>query len=128
MAKGLAIPVGVDQRGGAALVEGDDHSEAIMLLALNDDDNEHAWQQDIGIGVDMIFDNKSMGLRARIMARVNSIFRRFEALELYKLVQDSVAWSEEEGELILDFKYVNLESDETKSFSRRFSSSTSAAR
>jgi hypothetical protein len=123
--KGLRVPLGVNMVGGAARNDGDDHASQTLLLALNDDDNTNAFQQELGIGVDMIFDTKNMALRARIMSRVNAIFRRFEQLDLFKLVRGSIKWDDSvEGELSLNLSYINLESDEVKSFSRRFAART----
>lgn len=126
MAKGLIVPVGVNALGGAALSEGDDHNTQTLMMALTDDDNNHAWQQDVGIGADMIFDTKDLTIRARILSRVSSIFRGFQRLDLFKLVPGSIAWDDSiEGELTLSLKYINLESDEVKTFSRRFAAKAS---
>lgn len=120
MAKGLRVPVGCNEFGQAALVEGDNHADTILAMAINDDDNAHAWQTELGIGIDMIFDSKDLGVRAKISARISKIFREFERLALYKLVAGSMAWDDSvEGELTLSFQYVNLESDEVKSFAKR---------
>jgi len=121
MATGLKIPVGVNNRGGTAMVSGDDHATQAIRTALLDNSSTHAFQQDEGLGSDMIFDNMSVGSRARITFRINSIFRAFEALELFKLKSDTIKWTEipEEQELELEFKYINLESDEEKTFNQR---------
>ena len=121
MATGLAIPVGVNKRGGTAMVSKDAHADQVIRTALLDNSSAHAYQQDEGLGADMIFDNMSIGSRARITFRINAIFRRFAALELFKLKSDTIKWTEvpETQELDLEFKYVNLESDEEKTFNER---------
>jgi len=118
MAKGLALPVKASGKGGAILNEGDEHADQIIRTALGDCDSEHAFQQDIGIGSGMIFDIDDENMRAKVLRRLFNIFRLFENEKLFKLQRDSIKWSSEQdkGETTLEFKYINLESDETKTF------------
>lgn len=120
MAKGLALPVGVTSAGGARLSERDEHADQIIFTALSDNDNRNAFQQDLGLGIDMIFGVESAALRAQILRRITNIFRTFEQLELFKLVSESIEFNSNPGtgDLDLTFKYINLESDEVKLFSR----------
>jgi hypothetical protein len=105
------------------LIEGDDNDHKIISLALGSDDNENAFQQDIGLGESMIFDVSDPQLRGRIVAKIRNIFRRFEAQKRYRLLGETMRWAPgEPGELILEFKYINLESDEPKTFSRAYRS------
>lgn len=122
MAKGLRIPVGVDSRGGTAWVEGEDNDFKTIMTALADCENENAFQQGIGLGADMIFDLEDQAIRAQIMSRLESIFAAFEAERRYKLVEESVEWSTipDAGELVLTFRYFNMETDEEQEFTRRF--------
>lgn len=103
-----------------ATVEGDANDEKILGLALGDDDSENAFEQGIGLGVGMVFDLNDGITRPRILSRMRLIFRRFEQLKRYKMRESTIKWLESEGELVLEFKYVNLESDEEKVFRRRF--------
>lgn len=122
MPRGLRMPVGVDGTGGAALVESEDNDTKIIYLALGSGHNENAFQQEIALGDDMIFDLADPALKARILRRVNRIFDDFVRLKRYKLVRDSVRFKEDPAnqELSLEFKYINLESDEERTFSRKF--------
>lgn len=128
MPKGLAIPVRVNQTGGALLVEGDENDHKIISMALGADDNENAFNQGVALGVDMIFDNNDAQIRPRIVGRLRQIFNRFEQLKRYKLRENTVKWLEKEGELILEFMYVNMESDEEKTFRRQFRGSQQGER
>lgn len=123
MPVGLALPVGVDASGGAKLVDSDENDNKIIMLALGDDSNENAFQQGIGLGIDMVFAISDPAIRGRIMGRIKQIFRRFEAQKRYRLVPSTVKWSQdsETQDLTLEFKYINLESDEPRNFSRTFS-------
>lgn len=123
MAKGLAIPMRANPRGGFATVEGEANDQKIIHTALSDDDNENAFQQDIGLGQFMIFNVMDPGVRARIYQRLEQIFGRFQALARYKLLRSSIEWTEDsvEQELTLQFRYVNLETDEEVEFRKTFS-------
>jgi hypothetical protein len=121
MPRGLRVPVGADPTGGAALVESDENDQKIIGLALGSCDNENAFQQDVGLGNDMVFDINDPTLRARIYRRLISIFQDFETQKRYRLLRDTVRWETgEEGELVLAFKYMNLESDEPRDFTQKF--------
>lgn len=123
MAKGLALPVGVNVAGGARLIERDEQADKIIYTALSDNDNRNAFQQDIGLGGGMIFDIESPALRAKLLRRIVNIFRDFEQLLLFKLVIDSIIFSSnsDTGDLDIEFKYINLESDEVNIFKRSLS-------
>lgn len=99
-------------------MDSDENDNKIISLALGDDDNENAFQQNIGLGVDMIFAINDPSIRGRIMGRLKRIFDQFEAQRRYRLISNSVKWFEEPSsqELTLEFKYLNLESDETNTF------------
>lgn len=114
MATGLQIPVGVDGTGGANLVSGDDNDRKIIGIALADDDNENAFQQDITLGSFMIFQVNDEVTDAAVLRRLRAIFRVFRQQSRFRLVDNTVTIKAgaEEGERELEFKYVNLESDE----------------
>lgn len=123
MPTGLAIPLGVSSTGGAKLVSSDSNNSKIIALALGDDDNENAFQQNIGLGVEMIWAIEEPPLRARIAQRIRTIFRRFEAQKRFRLFPDTISWESdsENQDLILTFKYLDIESDETEDFTKTFS-------
>jgi len=118
MARGLKLPAGVNKRGGAALVEGDEEAMQIIKTALGDCSSEHAYQQDIGLGEDMVFDIGDPVFRGRVLRRLNQIFRQFEALDRFKLMTHTIKWTENpaEQEQILEFKYLDLETDVEETF------------
>ncbi len=124
MAIGLRIPVGVNSSGGAALVEGDENDRKIIKSSLADDDNENAFQQNIGLGHSMIFDLSDPMLKSNITRKTVSIFEYFEKLKRFRLLTNTIKWEEnsDKQELIFSFRYVNLESDQPKDFVRTFSS------
>lgn len=123
MPTGLAMPVGVSSDGGARLSVGDDNDDKIIRLALGDDANENAFQQNVGVGADMVFGLSDELLQAAIMRRVTEVFRRFEAQKRYVMRRNTIAWSRdsETQELILQFKYLSLESEREQTFRESFS-------
>jgi hypothetical protein len=121
MAKGLRVPVGVDNKGGSMTVEGDDDLLKVIMLALSDNDNENAFQQDIGLSQDAVFAIARPDFRARVLTQLFRIFAIFERFKLAKLNRASLAWERtSEGEQTLSFEFVNLESDTTITFRRAF--------
>ncbi len=120
MARGLAIPIGVDITGGAAWVSGEKNDRKTIFTALGDCDSENAFRQELGLGIGMVFDISDETVRALILRRLVAIFRVFEEGDRYKLLTEAISWSQNEGELTLQFKYLNLETDEERSFSRTF--------
>lgn len=127
MATGLAFPVRNNTSGGMALCSGTEQDESIIALALADDSNDNAFQQNEGLGSDMIFDVADPLSRAGILARLRRVFNRFEALKRFKLREETIVWNEGDGEMTLEFKYISLEADEEKEFRKTFSSATDGA-
>lgn len=128
MARGLKVPVTANRSGGFAFSDGDDNDRKIIKLALGSDENENAFQQgeDVALGQGMIFDLSDPAVRARIRRRLFRLFDNFEAQNRFKLLKDTIKWTEDLGEqeLILEFKYLSIESDEIKEFDKRFSAAS----
>ena len=120
MAKGLSLPIRVASWGGLATVQGDDNDDKIIMMALTSDDNENAFQQNIGLGEAMIFELSDSSLRGDLIGRLREIFRKFVLQKRFSLVEDSIRWvdSHDTGDLILEFDYFCMESDEVKTFSK----------
>lgn len=114
------MPIGVDITGGAAWVSGEKNDRKTIFTALGDCGSENAFQQDLGMGLGMVFDIRDEDVRAKILRRLTSIFRVFEAADRYKLMTETISWVETEGELTLEFSYLNMETDEEKTFARTF--------
>ena len=121
MATGLALPVGVNGSGSAVLVSVDAQDSKILSMALGDDENDNAFQQNIGLGAFMIFQQPGDRINALVRQRITAIFRDFRAAQRFQLVADSVIFRDEpeQGEFSIEFKFINLESDEKRTFSAR---------
>ena len=125
MATGLTIPVSVSPSGGFAVSSGSTHDSDIIRSALGSDDNENSFQQELGLGEKAIFDINDELSRASIVTRLRAIFARFETLKRYKLLENTIGWIDQEGEQILVFKYVNLETDQVQDYQQSFASQQS---
>jgi hypothetical protein len=109
--------VGVDATGGAAMAEGDAKDVQVIATAISDCDSDHAYQQELGVGSGMIFDLDSPEGQSRIVRRVRSVFDEFRANQRFKLLVNTIKIEKDtEGELVMEFRYVNLESDEENTF------------
>jgi hypothetical protein len=124
MAVGLRIPVGVNKEGGAALEDSDANNDKIIKIALGDGDSDNAFQQDLALDEDMIFNIADPVEQAAIVTKLIRIFENFENIEKrFHLLVNTIEWDDSElkkGNMILKFRYVNLESDEEKPFEQRF--------
>lgn len=123
MATGIKIPFSASPTGGIALVSKDENDRKIIKIAMSDGDNENAFEQDLALGLDMIFDINDPLIRPKIVARIKSMFERFQAQKRFKLLRNTIRWDDEnikEGELRLSFRYLSLESDEEKEYEQVF--------
>jgi len=122
VAKGLKIPVGVDTTGGSATLEGDEYADQVIRTGLSDHDNANAFQQDTGLGEEMIFGKTDTAQKAAILRKLYSMFAVWEEERLFRLMRETIKWSTniESGELIIEFQYINLESDEPTTFRKKF--------
>jgi hypothetical protein len=120
--RGLRVPVGVTKQGRAWTLTGDPQDQKIINIALSGNDNLNAFQQDPGLGEDMVFDLSDPVVRGKIMGRLRTVFADFEAQNRYKLLEDTVQWEEKPntGDLDLRFRYHNLETDDPKDFDKGF--------
>ena len=121
MAKGLRLPLGVNARGAGATVKEQNQAKKIIWLALSDLDNENAFQQEIGLAPTFIFGLPGVAFRSFIQRRLIDIFKDFEDLRLFKLIRSTIRFSREvDGEEVVTFKYIDLETDEEQLFEKRF--------
>lgn len=114
--RGLDIPIGVNRRGSSRTVTSDANDRKVISTALSDNNNDHAYQQDPGLGADFIFGMNDETVRGIIIQRLRDVFADFERQNRYRLKSDSAVWSQDEGDLILQFDYFNIETDEPKHF------------
>lgn len=121
MKSGLAIPVGVDGTGGAAWADSSENDIKTISLAISDGDNENAFQQNLGLDSSIVFSVMDFAFQANVVQKIREIFVQFERDDRYKLLPETINWKQEkEGELILEFSFRNLETDEVTTFSKTY--------
>ncbi len=120
MPSGLSVPLRVGPSGRTRISTGEEQDRKIIMLALGDDDNENAYMQGIGLGAAMVFDVADPSLRAKVKIRLRAIFARFEQQKRFRLMEETIAWTEPvDGEIELSFRYINLETDEPSTYAQR---------
>lgn len=128
MATGLAIPPQANPNGGMALSSGDDQDNNIISIALAADENENFFQQNTGMNDDIVFDINDPLSQAFILQRIRTIFNTFTRLKRFKLLENTIQWTQVDGDMILSFKYLPMETDsEPQTFSTTINSSSNPA-
>lgn len=125
MPKGLRIPFQASATGGISTIEGDENDRQVISAYLSDGDNENAFQQNITLGIDMIFDISDPLMRSRVFTRIVRLFEFLESKKRFKLLTETIQWDETDianGNMILSFRYLNLESDQPQTYEQKFSS------
>lgn len=118
MAGGLQLPVGVNGSGGVAVIDGVAQDDKIVRMALSDNGSENAFQQGIGFGLFPIFKIEDAATRITILQRIREIFAVFLREERFKILEETLNFkTEKEGELVLEFRYQSLRSDQERTFS-----------
>lgn len=118
MSKGLRLPVGVNKAGGAAVVEGEANNRKILFTALGDCGNENAFQQGLGIPLDIIFGGNDAARHPLVTRQIRKIFDQFAVEKRFKLITESVTLDPDGPELNLGLKYIDIEADEERPFSK----------
>lgn len=121
MPTGIKLPFKVNSSGGISLSSDEEQNAQIIKLKLGDGDNENAFQQNITLGIDMIFAIGDPVIQGKITGRLYNAFEDFERDKRFKLLKNTIEWVEGDGEMTLSFRYIDLESDQPKTFTETFS-------
>ncbi len=124
--RGLKLPIQVSPTGGIATTDGEDNDWKIIATALSADDNDNAFQQGIGMGDAIVFEDDDPANRGKVMYRLRQVFRRFEVQKRFRLLENTIRWKTDEdtGVLELHFEYHDLETDERRNFSKTLTTNT----
>jgi hypothetical protein len=108
MATGLSLPIRA-RAGRAVLATGEEQLKKIIFLSLCDCSSSNPFQ-DLGVPLTVIFSNQDDDTRARVERRVRERFAQLESDERARLADGYPQFTEgEDGELLCDIRYVNLE-------------------
>jgi hypothetical protein len=117
MAKGMAVPIRTNRRGGAALREGSTYTKQTIAVGLTPNVSANPFQPgdgvDLGISERFVFALNGPGAQAGARRQIARFFVRARAAEIAKLAagSDGIRFSVAEGELIARVRYVELEAD-----------------
>jgi len=119
MPKGLKIPVGVDQRGRAA-VESDEseNTKKILTLAFSEGDDDNAFQS-LGLTGTLVFGIKGAGFRGKAIRVVKVILAKFEDIVELDESEPIVFQEDVEGEVSMSFFYIDLLTNRKEEFTKR---------
>ena len=95
-------------------MSGDEQLRKIIMLGLSDCDSANPFQ-DLGLTPDMVFQNQTPELEARIRRRVQDVFRALESQHRARLTDETLAFERLPAtqELVLPIRYLNLETNES---------------
>lgn len=118
MPMGLKIPVGVDQRGRAAVQKNESqNSQKILELALAEGGDDNPFQ-DLGLEDRLIFGIKTSAFRGKALQAVKNVAAKF--VELIRIDEGTIQFNEQtEGEVELTFKYIDLLTNKEEEFRSR---------
>lgn len=117
MAKGMAIPVRTNRRGGASLREGSPYVRQTIRAGLTPNISKNPFQAgdgvEIGISERVVFDLNAPGARSEGRRQIRSFFVRARAAEIARLSagREGISFVTLEGELVARVRYIELEAD-----------------
>lgn len=121
MAKGLKVPVGVDRRGRARIeTDESENTKKILKLAFSEGGDYNPFQT-LGISNRLVFSIQNSAFRGKVLKAINQILSKFT--ELVALSEnDPITFSEtdNEGEIMVSFFYIDLLTDSKKEFNQVF--------
>jgi len=119
MPTGLKIPVGVDNRGRAAVETNQSkNTQKILTLAFSQGGDDNAFQL-LGIDDRLIFSIKSASFRGKATQAVRRIVSKFP--ELIRIDEATISFDDTiEGELTMSFKYIDLLTNKEEEFKQGF--------
>jgi hypothetical protein len=123
MAKGMKLPVKVNKKGGATLIDATPYTDQTVRAALTPNISKNPFQAgggiEIGISERFIFAINSPGAQAGARRQITNVFKRLRAQEIAKLAsgRDGLKFTADGPELIAEINYVELEADQERHLS-----------
>ena len=117
MAKGMAIPVRHNGRGGARVLSGSPLTKQIVSVGLTPNTSNNPFQEgggvDVGVSESMIFDVNGPSAKAKARRDVVRFFARIRVEDVAKLAtgDEGLSFEVRGEELIANVRYIELESD-----------------
>lgn len=118
--KGLAIPVGVDGSGGAAITSGAAQKKKIIISALAEGDDDNPFQN-LGISSRIIFEINSVSTQAEAKLEISRILKKFRGkISVSPSDPIRVVQGKSPEEFGIAFKYIDLDTDKLEEFNEFF--------
>jgi hypothetical protein len=117
MAKGMALPVRANKKGGARLIEASPYARQVIMAGLTPNHSRNPFQAgggvEVGISEKIVFSLNSAGSQAGARREINRFFARARAAEIAKLADGryGLRFETEGEEIVARIKYVELEAD-----------------
>ena len=121
---GIAIPFQANGRGGLLLLTGGEQMRKIIFTRLSDCESSNPYQQDIGIGADMIFAINDESLQAELRRRIDLNFSELRAQGRARLLKPPLFKRKSETqELEVLVQYLDMETNKPEEVKMIFSAS-----
>jgi len=115
--QGLAVPFGVNRRGGAALTRGEDQLKKLIAIGFSYKDSDNPFENP-GISVEFALNDSDT--KAQIYGYAKTYFKTLREQELADLERVEFQDGESEGELVAVIHYINLETGEPDEYTKVF--------
>lgn len=115
MAKGFAVPVRTNKRGGAQLIKGTPYTEQTIRVGLTPNHSRNPFQTgggvEVGISEQIVFSVNASSVLARARREVTRFFARLREAEIARIAPEGLKLENAAEELVARIKYVDLEAD-----------------
>lgn len=117
MAKGLALPISVNGRGGARTVKATAHLRQTIFAGLRPNESMNPFQPgngvEVGVSDRLIFAVNGPAAETRARRQIVRFFKRLRQADLAKLApgDEGVSFERVENEVVVRVRYVDLEGD-----------------
>lgn len=123
MPTGLSVPINVNKGGGAKVQSEDTQIDKLVVLALQEGEDDNPFQ-DLGISQTILYrvndDGAKFDAKTEIERVLKSFNGRIQIVDGIKISESETDPQTEEGELHVNFEYINLDTNEANEFSAPF--------
>lgn len=118
MAKGMAIPIGVNGRGGAKVLKATPYTRQVILSGLTPNTSKNPFQAgngvEVGISESTPFSVNGPGAEAKARGEITRFFARLRVGGIAKLApgNEGISFDPVEHEISARVRFVDLEADE----------------
>lgn len=115
MSSGLSFPVRASKSGGAAIDDDSRQLQKILELAFSPGEDDNPFQA-LGISESIVFQVNDPSARGILRSQARKILAKFSDRVAIDPSRPVSIQQNEEGKLVLSFRYINLETNEATDF------------